>query len=125
VEIQPFETAAAGALGVIALVMGWVQLSKQLGVKDKQAVVLTLVLGVILGSLREAMAQGLIPPSFLPWISVVIVGIGAPLSAMGLYKLGKFYTNGGPAGQQDNVRRDPTYPRRIDGESPTTRGGGA
>ena len=95
-EIQPFETVAAGALGVIALVMGWVQIAKRMEwVEGKAAIALTLVLGVVLGSLREAMAQGLIPPSFLPWISVVIVGIGAPLSAMGLYKLGKFYTNGG------------------------------
>lgn len=95
-EIQPFETTAAGALAVIALVMGWVQIAKRMEwVEGKKAIALTLVLGASLGALREAMAQGLIPPSFLPWISVVIVGIGAPLSAMGLYKLGKVYANGG------------------------------
>lgn len=96
-DLQPFDTATAGVIGIIALVMGWVQLSKQLGIKDKPAVILTVVLGAVLAGLREAMGQGLIPAAWIPWITVVIVGIGGPLSAMGLYKLGKFYANGAPA----------------------------
>jgi len=93
-DIQPFETLTAGAIGIIALVMGWVQFAKQFGIKDSGAAILTVCLGAGLAGLREAMARGLIPEAALPWISVLVVGLGGAMAAMGLYKLGQSYATG-------------------------------
>ena len=84
-----FETIILGAVGIIPLVLGIVEAAKRIGINDKGSFVLALMVGTILAGVREAMAQGLIPPGALPFIAVVIAGVGGGLAATGLYDLAK------------------------------------
>jgi len=78
-------TMLLGAVGIIPLVLGLVEAAKKLGVKGDASFALALGLGAAFAAYLEAVAQGLIPASVQPYVSVAVVGIAGGLAATGLY----------------------------------------
>ena len=77
------------AVGVLPLVLGWVEAAKKLGLQGRASFVLALVLGAGFAALHQAMSAGLLPEAALPWINVAVVGLGGSLAATGLYDFAK------------------------------------
>jgi len=84
-ELIDFKDLAIAGVSLIPLVMGWVELSKKLGVKGNWSLVLSVLLGAVFAGLWQAMNTGLIPEAVIPWIKVAIVALGGGLAASGLY----------------------------------------
>ena len=64
-------------------------IAKRLGISGQGSFIMALVCGVVFGALYQAMNTGLVPEAALPWIRVVIVGLGFAVAATGLYDIGK------------------------------------
>lgn len=84
-----FSTFMIGGISVIALVIGWVEFAKRLGVSGTGCQVLAAVLGTLFVALSQAIQMGLVPEPWVPWITVVVVGLGGGLAAVGLYDMVK------------------------------------
>lgn len=78
-----------GAIGIIPLVMGLVEYAKRFGLKGQACDALAGALGFFFVALATAIEQALIPAEVLPWINLVVRGLGGTLAAVGLYDLGK------------------------------------
>lgn len=78
-----------GGVSLLLLVLGLVEAAKRLGVNGNKSFVLALILGGLLTGLHQAISQGLLPDAVLPWITVIVVGLGGSLAATGLYDLSK------------------------------------
>ncbi len=88
-ELIDFGQLAIGGVNLILLVLGWVEAAKRLGISGQGSFIMALVCGVAFGGLWQAMTTGLVPEVALPWIRVVIVGLGGGIAATGLYDIGK------------------------------------
>ena len=84
-----FSTFMIGGVSVIVLVTGWVEFAKRLGVSGTGCQVLAAALGSLFVGLAQAIQMGLVPEVAVPWITVVVVGLGGGLAAVGLYDLVK------------------------------------
>lgn len=81
--------AMIGGILVIPLVLGIVEFAKNLGLQGRACQVLAVVLGAFFIGLSQAIQMGLIPEIALPWISVVVFGIGGGMATVGLYDYSK------------------------------------
>lgn len=90
-----FGSFIIGGIPVIVLVIGIVEACKNFGVTGKWSQVLALALGAFFVGLAQAINAGLIPSAALPWIEVVVIGIGGGLAATGLYDLSRKLLVGG------------------------------
>jgi len=88
-ELIDFGQLAIGGVNLILLVLGWVEAAKRLGISGQGSFIMALVCGVLFAGLWQAMNTGLVPEVALPWIRVVIVGLGGGVAATGIYDLGK------------------------------------
>lgn len=84
-----FSQIAIGGVGMIVLIVGWVEAAKKLGLSGNWPLILSLILGTLLGGLWKAMQMQLIPAAAIPWIEVGVFGLGGGLAASGLYDLSK------------------------------------
>ena len=85
-------TLDLGQLAEFALVLlipGIVETAKQFGINGKWSLVLSLCLGFFFVALAESINLELIPAVALPWIRVVVMGLGGALAASGYYDLFK------------------------------------
>lgn len=89
-----FGTFEIGEIGVIVLVLGIVEAAKRLGVKGKGSQILALASGAFFVGLSAAIGRDLIPAVVLPWVEIVVVGLGGALAATGVYDLGKRFMRG-------------------------------
>jgi hypothetical protein len=78
-----------GGVAIPAFVLGWVAAAKELGLKGKALTVLAILLSTLLAALWQALATGLVPAAAVPWITVVIVGLGGGVALTGWYDLSK------------------------------------
>ena len=88
-ELIDFKDLAIAGVSLIPLILGWVEVAKKLGVKGNWSLILALVLGAGFTGLWQAMGSGLVPDGAVPWINVVVVGLGGALAAGGLYDVGQ------------------------------------
>lgn len=93
-----FGAFVIGGVSVIALVIGWVEAAKRLGVTGTWSEVLALALGFLLVGLASAIEQGVIPAEAVRYIEVVVVGLGGALAATGIYDLVGRLRDGGEGG---------------------------
>ena len=82
---------------VIALIPGLVETAKsfEFFAVGNRPRILSLALGLTGVGLAEAIAQGLIPASVLPWLRVVIMGLAGALAVSGYFDLVKRFTGNG------------------------------
>lgn len=78
-----------GGVSVLLLVLGIVEAAKQFGLKGRGSKALAIALGVFFVGLTQAMETGLIPEVALPWITMVVIGLGGGLAATGMYDLAR------------------------------------
>jgi len=71
---------------IIGVIVGLVEFAKKLGVNGNWSIVLSMVIGLVLGLAWEL--QNLYP-QISPWLNVIIGGLTTALSASGLYDLSK------------------------------------
>ena len=88
-ELIDFGQLAIGGVNLILLVLGWVEAAKRLGISGQGSFIMALVCGVLFAGLWQAMNTGLVPEVALPWIRVVIVGLGGGVAATGIYDIAK------------------------------------
>jgi hypothetical protein len=87
-----FASLAIGGVLLVPLVIGLVQVSKRLGVDGNWLIVEAFVLASGFGMLAYAINEGLVPALAVPWIRMVVVGLGSGvvgLVASGLVSFGK------------------------------------
>jgi hypothetical protein len=74
-------------VSIIALAIGLTQAAKKLGLRGNGAFAFALLTATLTAALYQAIALDLIPSPILPWISVLVFGLGGGLAATGLYDL--------------------------------------
>ena len=84
-----FKTFEIGGVSVIILVLGIVEASKRWGLKGTWLQVFSFGLGFVLVGLSATIGAGLIPEVAVPWITIVVYGLGGALAANGLYDFAK------------------------------------
>ena len=87
-----FQALAIGGVLIIPLVLGLVEFSKRLGVSGNWCTIEAFVLAAAFGMVAHAVDTGMMPQAAIPWVQMVVVGLGAGiagLSATGVYDLGK------------------------------------
>lgn len=80
-----FQDAAIGGVSLFLLILGLVEAAKKFGIQDKGSTLLSIALGVVLFGFFQASQLGLIPADVLPWIEVLVYGLGGGLAVTGLY----------------------------------------
>lgn len=74
-------------ISLLLLIPGIVEAAKEFGIGGKASLALSLGLGVLFFGLAQAIGGGLIPAPYLPWIDVVVYGLGGGLAVSGYYDL--------------------------------------
>jgi hypothetical protein len=82
-----FTTLEIGGIPILLLIPGLVEAAKHFGINGKRSTALALLLGFWLVGLAQAINLALVPEAALPWLSVVVVGIGGGLAVTGYYDL--------------------------------------
>ena len=82
-----FEGYAIGGLSVIVLVLGIVEAAKRWGLPSKASEGLAFGLGFFFVALTVAIERALIPAGWVPYIEIVVTGLGGALAATGIYDL--------------------------------------
>jgi hypothetical protein len=90
-----FDLSLLGEYALLLLIPGIVETAKKFGLAGNASLGLSLVLGAFFVGLAQAIAQGLVPAAALPWLNVVLVGVGGALAASGYYDLFKKFTGNG------------------------------
>ncbi len=78
-----FSDALVAGVPLIFVVIGLVEWSKRLGVSGKPLMVLSMLIGVVLGVLYQFSQQPL--EGFSAWFSAVVYGLALGLVASGIY----------------------------------------
>jgi hypothetical protein len=81
-----------GGIALLVLVPGIVETAKKFGVVGNWSLALSLALGFVFVGLAQAIQTNLIPAVAIPWITVVVVGLGGSLAASGYYDLAKRFS---------------------------------
>uniref|UniRef100_A0A6M3KPN3 Holin n=1 Tax=viral metagenome TaxID=1070528 RepID=A0A6M3KPN3_9ZZZZ len=84
-----FDLSQLAMYAMVLLVPGIVETAKKFGIQGNASLALSLALGFLFVGLAQAITQGLIPEVALPWISVVVSGLGGGLGVSGYYDLAK------------------------------------
>ncbi len=80
-----YQDAAIGGVSLFLLVLGLVEAAKQFGVTGKGSMLLSILLGGALFGMFKASEGALIPADVLPWLEVIVYGLGGGLAVSGLY----------------------------------------
>jgi hypothetical protein len=88
-ETMDFTMVEIGGVTLFLMILGIVEAAKKFGIEGNGSFALALGLGVVFGSLAKAMSLGLVPEAAVPWIEVVVYGLGAGLAVTGLYDFAK------------------------------------
>lgn len=76
-----------GGIAVLVLVLGIVEAAKRWGLQGRGSEILALCLGVFFVALAQAIQLALIPPAWVVWIEVIVIGLAGGLAATGIYDL--------------------------------------
>ena len=88
-----FQALAIGGVLIIPLVLGLVEFSKRLGVSGNWSTIEAFALAAAFGMVAHAIETGMMPHAAIPWVQMVVVGLGAGiagLAATGIYDLGRW-----------------------------------
>ena len=92
-----FEISKLAEYALVLLIPGIVETAKKFGLKGNANLVLAILLGFLFVALAEAINLGLLPPAAIPWIRVVVMGLGGAVAMAGYYDLfKKWFGRGGP-----------------------------
>lgn len=80
-----FNLFEIGGISVIVLVIGIVEAAKKWGLNGGGCQALAMALGTVFVGLSQAISQGMIPEAVIPWINIVVLGLGGGLAASGLF----------------------------------------
>jgi hypothetical protein len=78
-----FSNALVAGVPLVLVVIGLVEWSKRLGVSGKPLMVLSMLIGVVLGVLYQFSQQP--PEGFSAWFGAVVYGLALGLVASGIY----------------------------------------
>lgn len=81
-----FQELMIGGVGVLFLVFGIVEQAKAFGVEGKASRVLQLALGFLFVGVGVAIEGGMIPAEVVPYIELIVKGIGGALAAGGVFE---------------------------------------
>lgn len=84
-----FQDATINGVTLLLLVGGLVEFAKKFGLKGNSCVLASLVLGVSVGILYQALP--LLPPQAQQWVGIVVWGVAFGLAASGLYDIAKAF----------------------------------
>lgn len=84
-----FNLFELGGVSVIILVIGIVEAAKRFGLSGRGCQILAMVLGGALVGLSQAIETAMIPVDFVPWINIVVMGVGGGLAASGIFDVAK------------------------------------
>ncbi len=87
-----FSNALVAGIPLVLVVIGLVEWSKRLGVSGKPLMVLSMLIGVVLGVLYQFSQQPL--EGFSAWFGAVVYGLGLGLVASGIYDAARSATKG-------------------------------
>lgn len=87
-----FSNALVAGVPLVLVVIGLVEWSKRLGVSGKPLMVLSMLIGVVLGVLYQFSQQPL--EGFSAWFGAVVYGLGLGLVASGIYDAARSATKG-------------------------------
>ena len=93
-SLVEYSQVAIGGMAVIPMVIGLMQFAKKLGLQGNKLVITAFGVLSGFGGVAGAVSEGLIPAPVLPWIRVVMFGLGFAvygMAAMGLYDLSKVF----------------------------------
>ncbi len=76
--------AVVGGIPIVVVVLGLVEFSKQLGVRGKALLLLSMALGILFGVGYEV-AQNGVPVGFAGWFAYGVFGLAMGLVASGIY----------------------------------------
>lgn len=88
-----FSNALVAGIPLVLVVIGLVEWSKRLGVSGKPLMVLSMLIGVVLGVLYQFSQQPL--EGFSAWFGAVVYGLGLGLVASGIYDAARSAVRGG------------------------------
>lgn len=80
-----FNLFEVGGISVLVLVIGIVEAAKKLGLKGSACQMLAIGLGSVFVGLSQAIQLGMIPAELLPWVKIVVMGLGGGLAASGIF----------------------------------------
>lgn len=78
-----FSSALVNGIPLVLVVLGIVEWSKRLGVTGKWLLVLSMLVGLVLGVLYQIGSA--IPTDFAGWFGACVYGLGLGLVASGVY----------------------------------------
>lgn len=82
-----FGSFTIGGIQVLVLVLGIVEAAKRWGVEGKSSEILAFVLGFVFIGVSAAIQAEIIPAVVVPYIELVIIGLGGALAATGVFDL--------------------------------------
>lgn len=88
-----FSNALVAGVPLVLVVIGLVEWSKRLGVSGKPLMVLSMLIGVVLGVLYQFSQQPL--EGFSAWFGAAIYGLALGLVASGIYDAARSAMRGG------------------------------
>ena len=81
--MSPFEVVING-WPIIPIILGLVELVKRLGLKGNVLIIVSMLLGLLMGAGNFIATSG-IPAAFAGWFALVVGGLGYGLVASGIY----------------------------------------
>ena len=81
--MSPFEVVING-WPIIPIILGLVELVKRLGLKGNVLIIVSMVIGLLMGAGYYIASAG-IPVAFAGWFALIVGGLGYGLVASGIY----------------------------------------
>lgn len=81
--MSPFEVIING-WPIIPIILGLVELVKRLGLKGNVLIIVSMVVGLLMGAGNYIATLGL-PSAFAGWFALIVGGLGYGLVASGIY----------------------------------------
>lgn len=103
-----FSDLTVGGISLIFIVIGLVEFSKNFGLSGNWLILLSAVLGLVLG-VGYKLASG-IPVDFNGWFTIIVFGLACGLSATGLYDYSKNLTSSNTSTADSNSTDSPSTP---------------
>jgi hypothetical protein len=82
--MSDFSSLLIGGVPFIAVIFGLVEFTKKLGCHGKPLLLLSMLIGIVLGIAYQISIAGL-PSTFAIWFGVSIFGLAIGLTASGIY----------------------------------------
>lgn len=99
-----FEEYIVGGISIMAVIMGLVQLVKKLGVSGNILILVSVLIGFVIGAVYKLTGMY---PQIAPWLELVIFALYMGLGATGLYSVGDRFVEKLSASKDNNASDTP------------------